>query len=124
MNSKNVDTKKSYELSSYKSFNEFYPFYLSQHTSKLNRKLHFIGTLLSLFVLLYSLLTNQYSFLIFSPVCGYAFAWIGHFFIEKNKPATFKNPFYSLMGDFVMAYDTLTLNISNRYKEYGLEETT
>ncbi len=86
----------------YKTFKEFYPFYLSEHSNKVCRLLHFIGTTLVLMILVYGLVTANYKLLWFLPVAGYGFAWIGHFGFEKNKPASFKQPFFSFMGDWVM----------------------
>jgi hypothetical protein len=92
----------------YTSFSEFYPFYLSQHADKTNRRLHFCGSLLVLAVALSALLTQHWMLFLAVPFAGYGFAWVGHFFFEKNKPATFSYPFYSLMGDFVMFWQILT----------------
>jgi hypothetical protein len=92
----------------YKSFAEFYPFYLSEHKNLTCRRLHFTGTALVLFTLIYSLLNSSYPLLLLMPVFGYGFAWIGHFVFEKNRPATFKHPLFSLAGDFVMFKDILT----------------
>lgn len=92
----------------YKSFSEFYPHYLAEHRDKLNRRLHFTGCLLVIIVLLYAILNNSWTALILVPVLGYGTAWTGHFFFEKNKPATFKYPLYSLMGDWVMFKDIIT----------------
>ncbi len=91
----------------YTSFKEFYPFYLSQHQNQQCRRLHFIGSLLVLCLLAYSLLTGNYLLLCLLPIVGYGFAWLGHFFFEKNKPATFQYPLYSLIGDWVMFKDIL-----------------
>ncbi len=91
----------------YKSFAEFYSFYLTGHSSRTNRRLHFTGTFLVILTLIYALVTQEWFFLILMPVFGYGFAWVGHFGVEKNKPATFDNPFYSLAGDFVMFKDIL-----------------
>lgn len=92
----------------YKSFEEFYPFYLSQHENTTCRRFHFVGTLLVLFFLLVFILTINWVYLLLMPIVGYGFAWIGHFYFEKNKPATFEYPLYSLMGDFVMFKDMIT----------------
>lgn len=86
------------------SFKEFWPFYLKQHSNTLNRRFHFIGTFLVHLILIYSLVTQQLSFLWVIPLFGYGFAWAGHFIIEKNRPATFKYPLWSLLGDFKMFY--------------------
>lgn len=91
----------------FQSFKEFYPFYLSQHQNVTCRKLHFIGTLLSALSLLAFIISWHWFFLLLTPICGYGFAWVGHFYFEKNKPATFKYPLYSLMGDFVMFKDII-----------------
>tara|TARA_B110000116_G_C16635420_1_gene490339 strand:- start:383 stop:694 length:312 start_codon:yes stop_codon:yes gene_type:complete len=92
----------------FNSFKEFYPFYLSEHSKHLNKLLHFVGSLGVLGIISYSLINNNSKILYFAPLCGYGFAWIGHFFIENNKPATFKYPIYSFMGDWVMFKDILS----------------
>ncbi|MBO2676002.1 DUF962 domain-containing protein [Shewanella algae] len=86
----------------YKSFAEFYPFYLSQHSDPVCRGLHYLGSTLVLLILLFSLVSGQFVWLLALPVVGYGFAWIGHFGFEHNKPATFQYPVYSLMADWVM----------------------
>lgn len=91
----------------YTSLKEFYPYYLSEHQNPTCRKLHFIGTGLLFFIVIISLLTEQYIYLISIPLVGYGFAWIGHFFFEKNKPATFRYPLFSLVSDFKLFFDLL-----------------
>ena len=91
----------------YASVAEFYPFYLSQHASRVNRRLHFIGTSLVIGFLVAALTRGNFWLLLAVPVAGYAFAWVGHFVVEKNRPATFKYPIYSLACDFVMYKDML-----------------
>ncbi|BCV67406.1 hypothetical protein TUM17387_27650 [Shewanella carassii] len=86
----------------YKSFAEFYPFYLSQHSDPVCRGLHYLGSTLVLLILLFSLVSGQFVWLLALPVVGYGFAWMGHFGFEHNKPATFQYPVYSLMADWVM----------------------
>lgn len=90
------------------SFKEFYPYYLSEHSDRTCRRLHVIGTGLVIGVTATALITRRYSLLALTPVVGYGFAWVGHFVFERNKPATFKYPRYSLMGDFVMFKDVVT----------------
>lgn len=85
-----------------KNFAEFWPFYVRQHTDKSNRRLHFIGTAFGLVCLAAAIALAQPIWLLGMPVTGYGFAWLGHFMIERNKPATFKFPFYSLLGDYKM----------------------
>ncbi|TKB43527.1 DUF962 domain-containing protein [Thalassotalea mangrovi] len=92
----------------YQSFREFYPFYLSQHQNKTCRGLHYIGSLLVIAALAYVLFTGKALYLLALPVLGYGFAWVGHFFFEKNKPATFLYPWYSLVGDWVMLAEFLS----------------
>lgn len=92
----------------YKTFKEFYPFYLQQHENSVCRKLHFIGILLGVvFFFTVLIVIKNYWLLPLSLAWGYALGWIGHFFFEKNKPATFEYPRYSFMGDFVMFKDLL-----------------
>mmetsp|Transcript_8398 Transcript_8398/g.12423 ORF Transcript_8398/g.12423 Transcript_8398/m.12423 type:complete len:127 (-) Transcript_8398:21-401(-) len=120
------ETEMAYPEGGFKSFNEFYPFYLSQHRDGMCRLLHVIGTSL---VILWTILcwttniTKIFSELNFILVwvfgalpMGYGFAWVGHFVYEKNKPATFKAPGYSLMGDFVMWFHVITGQLKIKYE--------
>ena len=91
----------------YKSLKEFYPFYLTEHQNTVSRVLHFTGTGLVILWLIGCLSTAHFAWLGFIPVIGYSFAWVGHFFFEKNKPATFQYPFYSLASDFLLFWDLL-----------------
>ncbi len=91
----------------YTSLKEFYPYYLTEHQNPTSRVLHFIGTGLVLVVLGAAIAMSQYIWLTSIPVIGYGFAWVGHFFFEKNKPATFTYPFYSLASDFILFFDLL-----------------
>jgi hypothetical protein len=86
----------------FKSMQEFWPFYLSQHSPKVTRVLHLIGGFAALAVLVSALVLPQPWLLLLLPVAGYGPAWIGHFYFEKNRPATFRHPFYSLLGDVRM----------------------
>ena len=91
----------------FNSFAEFYPYYLQEHSNDVCRRLHYVGSLLVLSILAYALFTQQWLWLLALPLAGYGFAWVGHFAFEKNKPATFKYPLYSFMGDWVMLRDML-----------------
>ena len=91
----------------YKTFKEFYPYYINEHENKYTKLLHFIGTSVGIFFLIIFLTSFEFMYLLFALISGYAFAWIGHFFIEKNKPATFKYPFYSFIGDHKMFIEIL-----------------
>ena len=85
------------------SFREFYPYYLQEHSNKTCRRLHFIGTSLVIAIAAAALLTGNLSWLWALPLAGYGFAWLGHFGYEKNRPATFKHPWLSFLGDHKMA---------------------
>lgn len=98
----------------YKSFWSFYPFYLSEHKNTRNRRLHFIGTLLIFVCIIAGIVTGRWFWLILIPIVGYGFAWFGHFFFEKNKPATFTYPLYSLGSDFVMFWHIITGQIDKK----------
>jgi hypothetical protein len=89
----------------FSTFAEFYPFYLGEHRNTICRRLHFIGSLGVLGCLSMALATADLIWLPLALVCGYGFAWTGHFFFEKNHPATFKHPWYSLLGDWAMFRD-------------------
>ena len=87
----------------FNSFAEFYPYYLGEHSNLINRRLHALGTFLSIFFLIKNIVLGATLFQwLMGPLFGYGSAWIGHFFFEKNKPASFKHPLWSLMGDFRM----------------------
>ena len=90
------------------SFEEFYPFYLSQHENQTCRRLHFIGSSIALLLGASAVVGHKPSRLLTGIAVGYGFAWVGHFFFEKNRPATFKFPLYSFMGDWVMWKDIAT----------------
>ena len=94
--------------SQFDSFSDFYPYYLEEHANRTCRRLHFVGTSLVIGLLLAAVLYQAWALLLLVPVAGYGFAWAGHFFFEHNRPATFKHPWYSLAGDFVMYRDMLT----------------
>ena len=91
----------------FRSFAEFYPFYLSEHSNPVCRRLHFTGSLLVVFAVLYAIFTGRWLVLLAVPIIGYGFAWAGHAFFEHNRPATFKHPIYSFVGDWAMYRDML-----------------
>lgn len=93
--------------SRFKSLKEFYPYYLKEHLNPICRKLHFIGTALIFIIIIIASVLNNFWLLLLVPLVGYGFAWVGHFFYERNKPATFKYPFYSLASDFILFFDLL-----------------
>jgi hypothetical protein len=96
----------------YRTFKEFYPFYLKEHSNSTCRRLHFAGSTIVLLLVALAMMSGELALLWLLPVVGYGFAWVGHFFFEHNRPATFKYPLYSLMGDWVMFRDMLTGRIA------------
>lgn len=95
------------QAQSFSSFNDFYPYYLAEHSDRTCRRLHFVGSTLVIALVVYFLISFNPWALAAVPLAGYGFAWVGHFFFEKNRPATFKYPIYSLMGDWVMYKDII-----------------
>ena len=94
------------------NYKDFYKFYLDEHSNYTCRLLHIIGTTIVLALLLTTIIHQNPYWLIFVPLSGYVFAWIGHFFFEKNVPATFKYPLWSLKSDFKMYFDVLSGKLS------------
>lgn len=93
---------------SFQTFAEFYPFYLREHGNRTCRRLHFVGSSLALACLVTLAVTGNPWWFLAGLLSGYGFAWLGHFGFEKNKPASFKRPLYSFMGDWVMYKDLWT----------------
>ncbi|WP_019141417.1 DUF962 domain-containing protein [Noviherbaspirillum massiliense] len=91
----------------YETFTDFYPFYLSEHSNRTCRELHFVGSTLSLLCVAALVLSGNFWWLLAALLSGYGFAWVGHFVFEKNRPATFQHPLYSFMGDWVMYWQML-----------------
>ncbi|AGW89677.1 MULTISPECIES: Mpo1-like protein [Cupriavidus] len=89
----------------FENFAAFYPYYLGEHQNRTCRRLHFVGSTVALLCLVALVVTGNAWWLLGAAVAGYAFAWVGHFGFEKNRPATFRHPLYSLMGDWVMYAD-------------------
>ena len=98
---------RSVSMERYKTFKEFYPYYLSEHDNKYTKLLHFVGTSFAIFFYVQFFRTFDFMFLIYSLLVGYGFAWIAHFFVEHNKPATFTYPLYSFIGDHKMYIEIL-----------------
>ncbi|MGI4812177.1 MAG: Mpo1-like protein [Janthinobacterium lividum] len=92
----------------FSTFAEFYPYYLQEHSDLHCRRLHFIGSLGVIGCLAMAIATADWDWLALAAVCGYGFAWVGHYFFEKNRPATFSHPLYSLLGDWMMFKDICT----------------
>jgi hypothetical protein len=90
------------------SFREFYPYYLQQHTDRISRRLHVAGTLLALLVAALAVGSRRWAWLCAAPLAGYLPAWLGHWLFERNAPATFRHPLYSLRGDFTLLIEVLS----------------
>jgi hypothetical protein len=91
----------------FSTFEEFYPFYLSQHQHPICRKLHVLGTLVSVAAILYCLIVRTYAWIPPALLLPYPFGWFGHFVFEKNRPASFRWPLYSMRGDLRMTWQYL-----------------
>jgi hypothetical protein len=102
------DTMQTAPAAKFASFREFYPFYLGEHRNATCRTLHFMGTSIALALLIAAIATRVWWLIPIAIVQGYAWAWVGHFGFEKNKPASFKQPLYSFIGDWVMWFQLLT----------------
>ncbi|MEE4244891.1 MAG: DUF962 domain-containing protein [Kangiellaceae bacterium] len=98
--------------SQFQTFQDFWPYYLSEHRLGVSRLLHYFGTISSMLLLGYLISQAAWSWLWLILPVGYGPAWIGHFFFEKNKPATFKHPLWSLMGDYKMLFLAATGQMS------------
>ena len=96
------------EAKPFRTFADFYPIYLSEHTNRTSRRLHFVGTSIAFALLITALATQLWGLVVVALIQGYAFAWIGHFFFEHNKPATFRYPRFSFMGDWRLWWEILT----------------
>jgi hypothetical protein len=95
-----------------KSFDAFYRYYLSEHQNRTCRALHFTGTFLVFVLSFFAVYLSESYLWWFVPLMGYGFAWVGHYFFEKNRPATFTYPVWSLLSDFRMFFDILFGRIS------------
>ncbi|XP_012087914.1 uncharacterized protein LOC105646638 [Jatropha curcas] len=102
----------------FRSLEEFWPFYVTQHSKPWTRRWHFVGTLTSILCLIYSVFFNWWV-LFLVPLFGYGFAWYSHFFVERNVPATFGHPFWSLLCDFKMFGFMLTGQMDREIKRLG-----
>ena len=107
-----------------KSFEEFWPFYVREHGRPRTRALHAVGTLGSTTLLLVLSATGRWRWLPLALLVGYGPAWVAHFFVEHNRPATFKHPLWSLAGDYKM----VALMLAGRMDEevtraHGVDET-
>lgn len=99
----------------FQSFQQFYPFYLSEHQHPSCRALHYIGLLAAIITGITLLFSNHYLYLPVVLVIGYGCSWLGHLVFEKNQPATLKYPLYSFFGDWLMTYQALRRLLSRKH---------
>jgi len=104
----------------YTTFAEFWPFYLREHSKPRTRALHYIGTSLVVALAVVALVTANWWLLVALPIAGYFFAWIAHFGVEKNRPATFTYPAWSLKADFKMWWLWLTGRLGPELERAGV----
>jgi hypothetical protein len=102
------------------TFAEFWPFYLREHARPATRALHLAGTTLSLLLTVCAIALRRPMLLLAALICGYAFAWVGHFFVEHNRPATFKHPLWSFAADFRMWAFALTGRLPAELQRAGV----
>lgn len=108
----------------FQTFEDFWPFYLGEHSDPLNRAFHYVGTSMAIGCVSTAVVTLNPLWLVPAPIVGYAPAWIGHFIIEKNRPATFKHPLWSLRGDFRMLRKFVTGQIDAELAKHVKPKTT
>ena len=109
-----------------KTFEEFWPHYLGEHRDPVNRGLHFVGTSLVYGIAALAVLRSP-MWILAAPIVGYGFAWVGHFVVERNRPATFTYPLWSLRGDFRMHARMLTFRLQpdlDRHQPAALKATS
>lgn len=104
----------------YTSFETFFPYYLREHAKPATRRLHYVGSTLVLLVLVAAIVLRRPLWLLAMPVAGYFFAWISHAFVERNKPATFTYPLWSLMSDFKMYFLALAGQLEPHLERAGV----
>lgn len=103
------------------SFAEFWPYYLAEHSRPATRSVHFLATVCWLGLLLAALLLRRWWLLALIPVVAYGLAWVSHFFIERNRPATFKYPLFSLLADHKMALYMATGRLGRELNRLGIQ---
>ncbi len=104
----------------YKTFDAFWPFYLGEHSVPLTRTLHFIGTTIAFLLIVSAIWTMTWQPLIGALLSGYFWAWVSHFFVEKNRPATFTYPGYSFIADWKMWAFTITGKLNGELKRLNI----
>jgi hypothetical protein len=110
------------EEARYGTYGEFWAFYLGEHSRAGTRTLHFLGTLLGLGLLAAAVVAWDWRLLLAALVAGYGFAWLGHAFVERNRPATFRYPLWSFLSDFRMLGCWLTGRLANELARHGVTD--
>jgi len=105
----------------YRTFADFWPFYLREHSKPRTRAFHYAGTTLVVLILLYALFTGRWLLLLAVPLAGYGFAWFAHFRVERNRPATFTYPLWSLAADFRMWWLWMTGKLAPELDKAGVK---
>lgn len=108
------------ENQSYKSFRDFWPFYLGEHSMPQCRTQHFLGSSIAAAFFFVAMVTGHLTWIFLSLIVGYGCAWWGHFVFEKNTPATFKYPIYSFMGDWKMFWMMMVGTLDDELKRLGI----
>jgi hypothetical protein len=102
------------------TYAEFWPYYLSEHRQPGTRALHIFGTALAFSLFAAGLALGFWPLILAALISGYFFAWIGHFFIERNRPATFRYPLWSLISDFRLFFMFLAGRLAGEYRRHGI----
>ena len=106
----------------FETFNQFWPYYLSEHANPTTRLMHIVGTALALVFVILLTWFGDLRFLAAAAISGYGLAWISHLWVEHNRPATFRHPVWSLMGDFRMFALACTGRLETEVEKHRLEE--
>ena len=103
------------------TYEEFWPFYLQEHAKPATRNLHYVGTTLVIAIAVFALITQRWLLLLAMPVAGYFFAWVSHAFVERNRPATFTHPLWSLISDFRMFFLWVSGRLGPELEKAGVQ---
>ncbi|MFC7334260.1 Mpo1-like protein [Rhodocista pekingensis] len=104
----------------YTTYTDFWPFYLREHSRPATRAFHYAGTALGLACVIYALVAGRPLWLLGLPLCGYFFAWLSHATVERNRPATFTYPLWSLVSDFRMFFLFLAGRLDGELRRAGV----